>query len=180
MPTLTTNAPLGVTAARAFTPETDTVVAVAATVTAGTNDPSFYTLVFTTLADGNYRIVYYEGTSPVAAEDVTVGNGQISIDDIDPSQPGKRTGYYVCLNEDGIAEAGVTVECWCYYAPGAGLALDSAVRSEVSDADGLVQFTNMVVGARYYVRRGEGRKEAVTIPSGTGPVALNSIVGKEG
>jgi len=180
--TLTTNAPLGVTAAKAFTPDTDTVIATASSVTAGSNDASFYTVVFATLADGQYRIVYYEGTDPVASEDVTVGDGAISIDDIDPSDPGKRTGYYVCYDENGVVESGVEVQCWCYYAPSTGLALDSAVRTETSDVDGLVQFTNMIVGAKYKFRRGdwaESKAVSVTVESGSGAFALDSVVGRD-
>lgn len=77
--TLKINAPLGVTAVKAFTPDTDTVIATASSVTAGSNDASFYTVVFATLADGRYRIVFYESTTAVASEDVSVNSEVFSI-----------------------------------------------------------------------------------------------------
>lgn len=98
---------------------------------------------------------------------------------ITPSDPGKRTGYLVCYDEEGQLEQGASVTIICYYAPSTGLALDSEPRTEVSGADGVVSFTNLIVGAKYYITRGSGRKQSFTVPSGSGSVALNSIVGKE-
>jgi hypothetical protein len=178
--TLNINAPPGVTAVKAFTRDSDTVVATAATVTAGTNDPSFYTIVFTSLVDGVYRIVFYEGASVVAVEDVSVGDGVFDISEIDPSDPGKRTGYYVCYDENGDVESGVDVACRCQSASGTtGLALDSKDRTETSDAEGLVQFTNLIVGVRYRFRRGSGNWQDFLVRAGSGAFAIDSLLGKD-
>ncbi len=98
---------------------------------------------------------------------------------ISPSDLGMRTGYLVCYDEFGVIEPNVPVSMVCYYAPSPGIALDSEPRIELSDVDGLVTFTNLVVDAKYYLSRGDGRRLSITIPSGSGSIALNSIVGKE-
>lgn len=70
------SAPAGCNAAKAFNTDTDTVAAngTATTVTAGVNDPTHYTVVFTDLAAGSYRLVLFNGTDPVLAADITVGS----------------------------------------------------------------------------------------------------------
>lgn len=178
--TLYISAVPGVTSAKLFTTDTDTVVATAASVTAGTNDPSWYTIVFNPdVASASYRVVLYISTSAVASADVTVGDGAIDINGIAPSDPGKRTGYVVCYSQNGVVESGVVVSCQCYYAPDTGLALDTRIRTATSDIDGLAQFTNMIVGAKYKLRRGSDPHIEFTVPAGTGPFAMDSIVGQD-
>lgn len=72
--TLKTMAPLGITAVKAFTPNTDTLAANgdAATVTYGVNNTSLLTVVWSSLADGVYDCVYFAGATPVASDIITV------------------------------------------------------------------------------------------------------------
>lgn len=123
----------------------------------------------------------FAGTSLVVDGDETASYEMTAIS-LTASDVGKRTGYYTCYDENGVVESGVEVQCWCYYAPSTGLALDSAVRTETSDVDGLVQFTNMIVGAKYKFRRGdwaESKAVSVTVESGSGAFALDSVLGRD-
>lgn len=72
--TLKTMAPLGITAVKAFTPNTDTLAANgdAASVTYGVNNTALLTVVWSSLADGVYDCVYFAGTTPVASDIITV------------------------------------------------------------------------------------------------------------
>lgn len=255
----------GVTAAKLFAIGTDTIIATASTVTAGTNDPTHYTITFSGVTVGDYRLVLFSSTTVVAVQTVvtvtdngwsipvetgtgartvtitveiaavavegavvrvtkgsetfvgvTDNAGQIvfSLDDgnwtvaitspgalftsttltvnenetvtytmtlagsISPSAPGMRSGYLVCYDEDGVVEVGVSVTLECYYAPDTGLALDSKPRVEVSDVNGVVTFTNLIIGAKYSYMRNRG-KYKITVPAGSGSFAMDSIVGEE-
>lgn len=97
------------------------------------------------------------------------------------SDVGKRTGYYTCYDEDGVVESGVVVTCWAVNPPSTtGVALDSKERTETSAASGIVEFTNMIVGARYRFKRGDWDKSVlVEVPTGTGAFAMDSLVGRE-
>jgi len=120
----------------------------------------------------------FAGTTLVVdgAESVTYSLTAVSVAS---SEPGKRTGYLVCYDEDGVVQSGVEVTLTCHYAPSTGLALDSEVRTETSGGDGIVSFANMIVGARYSVKRGTGAAYSVLVESGSGSFALTSIVGQE-
>lgn len=109
-------------------------------------------------------------------ETVTYSMTAISIT---PSNPSLVTGYYTCYSELGFVESGVTVTLQVDRVPSqTGLALDSAVRTTTSDSNGLAQFTNLVPGAWYKVRRGEGNYYTFQISAtATGSVELNSIIG---
>ena len=109
-------------------------------------------------------------------ETVTYSMTAISIT---PSNPNLVTGYYTCYSELGVVESGVTVTLQVDRVPSeTGLALDSAVRTTTSDSNGLAQFTNLVPGAWYKVRRGEGNYYTFQISAtATGSVELNSIIG---
>lgn len=101
---------------------------------------------------------------------------------ITPSSPGLTTGYLTAYDEDGIAEAGVEIHCEArQFVDAVGVALDSEVRTEISAANGLVQFTNLFKGASYSFRRGVSEKlYVVTIPSNAGVTyELPAIVGEE-
>jgi hypothetical protein len=108
-------------------------------------------------------------------ETYAVSSASVSIP---PSDPGKRTVYYTCIGSNGSALAGATVYATCLQAPGTGLAMMGTARYVTSDGNGLASFTNCIVGATYEFNMGNGRKVAATIPSGTTPVSLESIVGK--
>lgn len=72
--TLKTMAPTGITAVKAFTPNTDTLATNgdAATVTYGVNNTSLLTVVWSNLANGVYDCVYFAGAIPVASDTITV------------------------------------------------------------------------------------------------------------
>lgn len=82
--TLKINALPGITAAKLFTVDTDTVVATASSVTAGTNDPSFYTIVFASAADGTYRLVLFIGSNIAATENLTLVDSIFYIAEVSP------------------------------------------------------------------------------------------------
>jgi len=100
---------------------------------------------------------------------------------VSPSDPGFITGYWQCYDEEGVAEAGQTVQMRMKVCSGYGMMYDSKIRSEDSDANGLATFINLDPGMTYQVRRGEsGKWIDVTIPStATSPYALQSIVGSD-
>jgi len=100
---------------------------------------------------------------------------------VTPSDPGFITGYWQCYDEEGIVEAGQTVQMRMKVCSGYGMMYDSKIRSEDSDANGLATFINLDPGMTYQVRRGEsGKWIDVTIPStATSPYALQSIVGSD-
>lgn len=120
----------------------------------------------------------YAGTTLVVDGNETV-TYSMSATSITPSNPNLVTGYYTCYSELGVVESGVTVTLQVDRVPSeTGLALDSAVRTATSDSNGLAQFTNLVPGAWYKVRRGEGNYYTFQISSSaTGSVELNSIIG---
>lgn len=72
------SAPSGMDSAKLFTLNTDTVVAngTASSVTAGTNDTTFYTVLWSdSLANGSYRLVMYDGGVALA------GLAEVTVDD---------------------------------------------------------------------------------------------------
>lgn len=109
-------------------------------------------------------------------ETVTYSMTAISIT---PSNPSSVTGYYTCYSELGVVESGVTIELQVHKVPSeTGLALDSAIRTAISDSNGLAQFTNLVPGTTYQVRRNQGQYYTFKIAdNASGSVELNSIIG---
>jgi len=89
------------------------------------------------------------------------------------------TGYLYCYDEEGDPEEDVTVSVTAARVTGlSGIALDSAAYTETSDANGLVQFTGLVKGASYYLRRGTGPQAVFTVPAtADDPVALAALIG---
>lgn len=120
----------------------------------------------------------YAGTTLVVDGNETV-TYSMTATSITPSNPSLVTGYYTCYSELGVVESGVTVTLQVDRVPSeTGLALDSAVRTATSDSNGLAQFTNLVPGAWYKVRRGEGNYYTFQLSAtATGSVELNSIIG---
>jgi hypothetical protein len=96
-----------------------------------------------------------------------------------PSEPGLVTGYLYCYDEEGQIEQGVTVRLRQTAAvSGTGVGYDSATRTAVSDATGLVQFTGLFPGAKYQIRRETASWYDFPIDAGaTDPYALPSILG---
>jgi len=100
---------------------------------------------------------------------------------VTPSEVSKVTGYWYTLDEEGEVEASVDIELRVVSSSLAGTAHDAAIRTETSDSNGLVQFTNLVKGAKYEARRGTTtRWTQFTVPTtATTPYALPDIWGSE-
>ena len=98
---------------------------------------------------------------------------------VSASSPGFATGVLTCYDEDGVAEQSVQVMCQITDGPGtAGLSYDSTIRTEVSGADGVVQFTNMVIGATYEIWRSDrGGRIEMTVPN-SASFNINELIGK--
>ncbi len=120
----------------------------------------------------------FAGTTLVVdgTEAVTYSMTEISLT---PSTGSFVTGYWTCYSEAGAVESGVTITMQALKVPtDKGYALDSATRTAMSAANGVAQFTNLVPGATYKVRRGTGDYYVIKIADdATGTVELNSIIG---
>jgi hypothetical protein len=74
------------------------------------------------------------------------------------SDPGFITGYLYCYDEEGAVEQGVSLQL-ALYTPGSdAYGYDSRTRTATSDANGLVEFTNLFPGATYMLRRGNRKQ----------------------
>ena len=62
----------GVTAARLFGLSGDSILATASSVVAGSNDPTLYTITFSGVAAGEYRLALFEGSEVVDSGAVVV------------------------------------------------------------------------------------------------------------
>lgn len=98
---------------------------------------------------------------------------------VSASSPGFATGVLTCYDEDGAAEQSVQVMCQIIDGPGtAGLSYDSTIRTETSGADGVVQFTGMVIGATYDIWRSDrGGRIEMTVPN-SASFNINELIGK--
>lgn len=74
----TTNSLPGVVQARLFTEGSDTIVATSTSVTAGTNDPTFYTIVFSGVPAGEYRLQLRDAAGNVVESGLEVLVGATS------------------------------------------------------------------------------------------------------
>lgn len=73
-----------------------------------------------------------------------------------PSAPGLATGVLIALDEDAQPEAGVEINIQLISGRNvAGFSLDQKIRTETTDSEGMVEFTNLIQGARYTVWSGE-------------------------
>lgn len=72
-----------------------------------------------------------------------------------PSSPSVATGSMLVLDEFNAPEEGVSISLQLTEGPGtAGYSLDTKIRTEVSDVDGMVEFTDLRRGATYSLWRG--------------------------
>jgi hypothetical protein len=135
-------------------------------------DKSGSTPAYTDRADAN-GTVFWDGTNLDQPEQETVV--------IPPSDPGFVTGYLHCYDEDGLFAVGATVQLQMTSLPNAGLSFSTNVRSETSDENGIVSFTNLVPGATYNLRRGITTVwTSVTIDEDAeDPVALDALLGHD-
>lgn len=130
------------------------------------------------LDDATYTVAiskvgyFYAGTTMIVNGVETATYSMTAIN-VTPGTGDLTTGYLTCLDEEGVAEEGVSVRCQVVQVPasGTGFAYDSAVQLATSDADGLVEFP-MVKGARYLVWRG-----SIKPPQGITPVLISASAG---
>ena len=83
---------------------------------------------------------------------------------ITPSDPPFVTGYLVCRDQFNATMAGVphTLKLIRVAVDATGGSLSRAARTVVSDVNGLVQFTDLVVGAEYRLQRANGQNLVFT------------------
>lgn len=140
------------------------------------------------LDDATYTVAvskvgyYYAGTTMIVNGTETATYSMTAIN-VTPGMGDLTTGYLTCLDEEGVAEEGVSVRCQVVQIPasGTGFAYDSAVRFATSDEDGLVEFP-MLKGARYLIWRGSVKPPAGIVPvlisaSAGSTTALGSLIG---
>lgn len=73
-----------------------------------------------------------------------------------PTDPLLATGVMLVLDEFGAFEAGVTISLQMTAGPGtAGYALDTKLRTEVSDGTGNISFAGLIRGASYTIWRSQ-------------------------
>jgi hypothetical protein len=100
---------------------------------------------------------------------------------VTPSEPPFCTGFWVVYNQNGTVQAGAQVSIQASAPPtgSTGIVMEDAVRTATADANGIVQFSNLIKGATYIVyRTGSSRKFTITVPTNAGNTqALGSIVG---
>lgn len=136
------------------------------------------------LDDGTWTVALslagysYAGTTLVVDGTETETYSMTALALTASTDPNASTGYLTCYDEDGEAQSGVVIYCQQTAAlSGSAYACSGAVRSETSDATGLVQFTNLWQGAQYAVWRGTGTPVKVVVPDAT-TFALPSILGQ--
>lgn len=96
--------------------------------------------------------------------------------------PGFTTGYLTCYDSQGIIAQGIVIIAQFVQADvsDTGHSYSSATLSETSDASGLVEFSNLVIGATYRFYRGSTSSAPYiqTIPLNAGSTfALNPAIG---
>jgi hypothetical protein len=130
--------------------------------------------------------IYTSGSGTVVVD----GNESVSVSltaqTFSVSDPDKVTGYWLVTKNDGTtAGAGeATVYCRLYDGPGsAGGMFGGGWRTASTNASGLAQFTNMIIGASYKVKLGaNGTIFTVTVPTAATPggtQALGEITGNQ-
>ena len=129
---------------------------------------TLHTFTSTTLVvDGNKAETYSMTAVALAASDVD-----------------KTTGYTYTLNSSGVATQGIAVDIQAAYSgqwSAAGVVHAGTSRSETSDADGLVEFTNLVQGGEYDISSVSGETIRVTVPTDAGATyQLPTVVGGTG
>ena len=102
----------------------------------------------------------------------------MSVTAITPSEVGFATGYAYTYDEDGTIQPGVEIHCICQSVPGTGVVMDGVTRTVASDENGLVQFANLIQGAKYELRRGSSGARYVVVPTAD-DFELGSFVGKD-
>jgi hypothetical protein len=126
------------------------------------------------------------GYSGETGTTVVTGTGSFSYDialnAITPSSGSlTATGVMVVRNENYGLEQDVVISLQLTSGPGvAGLALDTAVRSETSDSSGEVQFTNLIRGGTYSIWRGTSSQTSVFGSAATSGAKVSFVVPDSG
>lgn len=107
------------------------------------------------------------------------------LEDSPITSPDVVTGTVVTYDQKGIIEPGVQIHATVVGVvdidnPPLGFLLDNTKRTEVSDANGVVTFSNLIKSVTYSFRRGvEVREFFYTIPfTASNPYELSSVIGK--
>ena len=150
----------GITSCKAFILDTDTVAATASSAVPGTNDPTWYTITFASLAQGFYRLVFYIGSREAGVEPRAWVGSTIIVDPLpDPVSPGLCTVRVPVVDMHGqiLVGARVTVEL-----DDINSTVDSALVARVdysglTGASGyvdltLIQFTSFTSGGVYSLK----------------------------
>ena len=98
---------------------------------------------------------------------------------IPASDPDLVTGYLYVYDEDGVVEEGADLQMKFVDLTGTGFCPDTKIRTETSDSNGLVSFTNLFTSAEYKMRRGQDRAwKRINIPStASGTYAITNFGG---
>lgn len=100
----------------------------------------------------------FAGTTIVVDGDETATYSMTAVAIIPPPSAETSTGVITTYDEEGVAEADVSMSVQMESGPGtAGYAWDRKIWTETSDDDGLVQFVGIVRGATYAIWRGSRR-----------------------
>jgi len=106
----------------------------------------------------------YAGSSLIVSADATP---TLSLTIVAPSasSAGFSTGYMYTYDLNGILEEDVIITSKISKVPtGSGLALDSVERTATSNGSGYVEFTGLIIDAKYKFKRSTGKWIEVTIP----------------
>lgn len=122
----------------------------------------------------------FSGTTLVVDGTETV-TYSMSLVTITPSNVNKVTGYWTVLNENGVEAASVvvTIKARQPLRSGVGVIHDAGERTATSNANGLVQFTNLIPGWRYAVVANDDYVADFVVPAdAVTSVELGSIVAR--
>ena len=98
-----------------------------------------------------------------------------------PPNASTTTGVMTVYDEEGVVEADVTVTVQITDGPGtAGIGYDSTEWAETSDANGVVEFAGIILGAEYKIWRGTSKPntQTFTAPSSGDSFDLAEVIGR--
>lgn len=94
------------------------------------------------------------------------------------SDPGQSTGWVYCYDDEGNAEADVSISVQLTATPETdSYAFDTVVRVVTSEVDGLAEFTGLWIGATYRARRYNGPWYSFVVPNAAS-FALPVLLGR--
>jgi len=135
------------------------------------------------LDNGTYDVTITMAGYGAGVESLTVSGSSsdtYSLTEIVVTPPASAlvaTGIMIVYDEDGAEEEGASISIQLTAGPGTdGYGWDTAVRTEVSDADGLVTFAGMIRGATYSVWRGVAATEVTAFTAQSSSDASECVV----